>query len=89
MPGATEITVRDPVAWPVDSKIVIATTDFESPRSSHSEVATVAAVLDGGTRVQLKDIRVCPEYGFSGLPEDLHIISESHSASRILGDCSF
>jgi len=69
MPGATEITVRDPVAWPVDSKIVIATTDFESPRSSHSEVATVAAVLNGGTLVQLKDIRVCPEYGFSGLPE--------------------
>jgi hypothetical protein len=68
MPGATEIIVQDPVAWPVDSKIVIATTDFESPRSSHSEVATVAAVLDDGKRVQLKDIRVCPEYGFSGMP---------------------
>jgi hypothetical protein len=72
MPGATEIMVRDPVAWPVDSKIVIATTDFESPRSSHSEVATVAAVLDDGKRVQLKDIRVCTEYGFSGLPVTCH-----------------
>ena len=26
-------------------------------------------MLNGGTLVQLKDIRVCPEYGFSGLPE--------------------
>ena len=69
MPGATEITLQEAVAWPINSKIVIATTDFESPKSSHSEVATVAAILDGGKRVQLKDIRVCPEYGFSGLPK--------------------
>jgi len=68
MPGATEIMLQEAVSWPVNSKIVIATTDFESPKSSHSEVATVAAVLDGGKRVQLKDIQVCPEYGFSGLP---------------------
>jgi hypothetical protein len=73
MPGATEIMVRDPVAWPVDSKIVIATTDFESPLSSHSEIATVAAVLDDGKRVQLKDIRVCPVYsGSTGLPVTCH-----------------
>ena len=69
LPGASEIMLQDAVTWPVDSKIVIATTDFESPRSSHSEVATVARVFDNGKRVQLKDIRVCPEYGFSGLPE--------------------
>jgi len=69
MPDDTEILLQEAVAWPVDSKIVIATTDFESPKSSHSEVATVAAVLDGGKRVQLKDIRVCSEYGFSGLPK--------------------
>lgn len=69
LPGESEIMLQDAVKWPVDSKIVIATTDFESPLSSHSEVATVAAVLDDGKRVQLKDIRVCPEYGFSGLPK--------------------
>ena len=68
MPGDTEITVQEAVAWPIDSKIVIATTDFESPWSSHTEIATVAAVLDNGKRLQLKDIRVCPEFGFSGNP---------------------
>jgi hypothetical protein len=69
MPGDSEITLQEPVAWPVDSKIVIATTDFESPYSSHSEVATVAALLDNGRRVQLKQIRVCSQYSMSGLPK--------------------
>jgi hypothetical protein len=68
LPNATEIMLQDPVAWPVGSKIVIATTDFESPKSSHSEVATVAAVLDAGKRVQLKDVRVCPFYSNNGMP---------------------
>jgi hypothetical protein len=62
--GDSEITLLDPVQWPVDSRVVIATTDFESPLSSHTELATVAAVLDNGHRVQLKDVRVCPRYSF-------------------------
>ena len=70
VPGATEIILQDPVSWPVNSKIVIATTDFESPISSHSEVATVAGVVDDGKRVQLKDIRVCSQYALNGLPFD-------------------
>jgi len=68
--GDSEIRLLEPVQWPVDSRIVIATTDFESPLSSHTELASVAAVLDGGHRVQLKDVRVCPRYTFSGQPMD-------------------
>lgn len=69
-PGDSEIRLLDAVAWPVDSRIVIATTDFESPLSSHTEIAAVGAVLDGGHRIQLKDVRVCPRFTFSGLPMD-------------------
>jgi hypothetical protein len=68
LPGATEIRVMDAVAWPIGSKIVIATTDFESPSSSHSEVATVASLSDGGKTIGLTDIRVCHTYSNSGLP---------------------
>lgn len=38
-PGDTSIKLLQAVTWPIGSKIVIATTDFESPQSSHSEVA--------------------------------------------------
>ena len=58
-PGATRIRVVDPVDWDIGSKIVIATTDFESPLSSHSEVATVKGVSDEGLTLDLTDIRVC------------------------------
>ena len=69
-PGDAEIKLTEPVQWPVDSRIVIATTDFESPMSSHTELATVAGVRDNGRTVQLKDVRVCPRFTFSGIPMD-------------------
>lgn len=69
-PGSTAIRLKDPVDWKVGFKIVIATTDFESPLSSHTEVATVAQVLEGGALLQLKDIGVCSTYTESGIPTD-------------------
>ena len=76
LPGDSEIRLQDSVNWPLGSRIVIATTDFESPKSSHTEIASVAEVLDDGKRVRLTDIRVCPEYDFSGLPKTCHERSE-------------
>ncbi len=38
LPGDNSITLVEPVSWPIGSKIVIATTNFESIISSHSEV---------------------------------------------------
>lgn len=67
-PGESQISVMDAVEWPVGAKIVIATTDFESPSSSHSEVATVASVSGDGRTIQLSDIRVCHTYSNNGLP---------------------
>jgi hypothetical protein len=67
-PGTNLIRLMDSVNWPVGSKIVIATTDFESPLSSHSEVATVAEVLENGQAVRLRDVRVCSSYSNSGAP---------------------
>ena len=83
-PGDSEIRLLDPVAWPVGSRIVIATTDFESPESSHTEVASVAAVLDQGHRVQIKDIRVCPRFTFSGQPLDCTV--KNHLTFMHLGE---
>ena len=67
-PGASEIKVMDAVTWPVGAKIVIATTDFESPSSSHTEVATIASVSQDGKTLGLTDIRVCHTYSNNGLP---------------------
>jgi hypothetical protein len=67
-PGESQISVMDSVTWPVGAKIVIATTDFESPSSSHSEVATIASVSSDGKTIQLTDIRVCHTYSNNGLP---------------------
>ena len=64
------MTLAEAVDWPAGSKIVITTTDFESPYSSHSEVATVAGLTEGGTRVALRDIRGCRTYLDSGIPTD-------------------
>ena len=58
----------DAVTWQVGAKIVIATTDFESPSSSHSEVATIAGVSGDGKTIDLTDIRVCHTYSNNGLP---------------------
>jgi hypothetical protein len=69
-PGSNEIRLSEPVDWTVGSKIVIATTDYESPLSSHSEVATIADVLDNGFRLLLRDIGVCSTYTESGAPTD-------------------
>ena len=66
--GDNAITVTDPVQWPAGSKIVIATTDFESPLSSHSEVATVTGVSSDGLTVNIGDIRICSEYTDNGIP---------------------
>ena len=38
VPGDQSISVIEAVSWPIGSKIVIATTNFESAMSSHSEV---------------------------------------------------
>jgi hypothetical protein len=67
-PGANMIRLVDSVNWPVGSKVVIATTDFESPRSSHSEVATIAEVFENGQALRLHEIRVCSSYTDSGAP---------------------
>ena len=69
-PGSNAIRLKEPVDWKVGFKIVIATTDFESPLSSHSEVSTIAGILEGGTLLQLKDIGVCSQYSESGIPKD-------------------
>ncbi len=69
-PGANEIRLKEPVDWTPGSKIVIATTDFESPLSSHTEVATIAQVLDNGSRLRLHDIGVCSTYTEAGIPTD-------------------
>lgn len=50
-------------------QIAIATTDFESPLSSHTEVAEVASLSADGRTVNLRDSRVCHEYSNSGLPQ--------------------
>ena len=67
-PGSSYIKLEQAVDWNVGSKIVIATTDFESPVSSHSEVATVAELLDGGSTIRLEDITSCPTYSSAGKP---------------------
>ena len=67
-PGDTQIQVLEEVNWPVGSKIVIATTDMESSKTSHSETATVAWLGDNRKTVGINDIRVCPNYFASGLP---------------------
>ncbi len=67
-PGSNQIRLKEPVDWDIGSKIVIATTDFESPFSSHSEVATVGDVLDGGLTIRLRDIGICSTYTSSGIP---------------------
>ena len=68
LPGATQIEVKDAVRWPIGGKIVIATTDFESPSSSHSEVATIKNISPDGKTIELTDIRVCHIYTNNGLP---------------------
>lgn len=60
-PGDTVIEVQHKVAWPLGSKVVIATTDYELPTYSHSEVATVAELLEGGKKVRLENFNVCRE----------------------------
>jgi len=66
--GHSSINLVNPVAWPVGSRIVIATTDYESFMSSHSEVATVMSVSNGGKTVALGDISVCSNTSLAGLP---------------------
>jgi hypothetical protein len=86
-PGGSRILVVDPVDWDIGSKIVIATTDFESPLSSHSEVAAVKAVSDGGLTLDLTDIRVCSTYTDSGSPTDCVLkstLSWPHLGERIV-----
>lgn len=68
--GDFAIQVTDSVAWRVGSRIVIATTDFESPLSSHSEVATVSSVSADGRTVYLSDLSVCSTMDFSGTATD-------------------
>jgi hypothetical protein len=90
-PGATSITVVEPVDWDIGSKIVIATTDFESPLSSHTEVATLKAVSDGGLTLDLTDIRVCSTYTDSGSPTDCvskNSLSWPHIGERVVFDGS-
>jgi hypothetical protein len=69
-PGSNEIHLKDAVDWKIGDKIVIATTDFESPLSSHTEVATIAEVLESGFLLRLHDIGVCSTYTESGIPTD-------------------
>ena len=66
MPGDSQIQLIDPVDWSPGDKVVIATTDFESPLSSHSEVATIDAVLSGGRLLRLRDVTCCSTYTDSG-----------------------
>jgi hypothetical protein len=67
-PGDTAIQVLEAVNWPIGAKILIATTDMESSKTSHSETATVAWLSEDNKGVGLHDIRVCPNYFSSGLP---------------------
>ncbi len=69
-PGSNTIRLKEPVDWKAGFKIVIATTDFESPLSSHTEVATIAEVLENGALLILKDIGVCSTYTESGIATD-------------------
>ncbi len=75
MPGDREVELTDAVDWEPGAKIVIATTDFESPLSSHSEVATIDAVLNGGRKLRLRDVTSCPTYSNSGSPSDCAVSS--------------
>jgi hypothetical protein len=68
--GDNQLNLTEPVDWAPGARVVIATTDFESPLSSHSEVATVDAVLGGGRIVRLRDVTCCPTYTNSGTPTD-------------------
>ncbi|KAJ1475672.1 hypothetical protein T484DRAFT_1827474 [Baffinella frigidus] len=86
MPGATSIKLMQPVEWPVGSKIAIATTDFESPHSSHTEVAQVESITESGTRVNLRDTRVCHEYSNSGLPKTCKHTSDGALTYPHLGE---
>ncbi len=69
-PGDVSITLVEPVSWPVGARLVVATTDFESPLSSHSELATVQRLSDDGRTVMLGEFSVCSTYTFSGDPTD-------------------
>ncbi len=70
-PGDTELVLTRPVhGWKPGDKVVVATSDFESPKSSHSEVGTVAEVLDGGRRLRLSGVSGCSAYTDSGAPLD-------------------
>ena len=84
--GDSRIHLAEPVDWDIGSKIVIATTDFESSLSSHSEVATVGAISNGGLTLDLKDVRVCSTYTDSGSPTDCVLtdaLSWPHLGERI------
>ncbi len=67
-PGDTQIQVLQEVNWPIGAKILIATTDMETSKTSHSETATVTWVSESRTTINISDIRVCPNYFSSGLP---------------------
>lgn len=67
-PGDTQIQVTEEVNWPIGAKILIATTDVESSKTSHSETATVAGFGANRKTIHINDIRVCWEYFGSGLP---------------------
>ena len=67
-PGDKQIQVMEKVNWPIGAKILIATTDVESSKTSHSETATVSEISDDGKTVSINDIRVCFAYFGSGLP---------------------
>jgi hypothetical protein len=49
---------------------VIATTDFESPLSSHTELAVVQSISANGRTVTLTDFSVCSNYSMSGEPSN-------------------
>ena len=67
-PGDTQIQVMEAVNWPIGAKILVATTDMESSKTSHSETATVKWLSSDRKTVGIHDIRVCPNYFSSGLP---------------------
>ena len=57
--GDNKIVVRDTVNWPIGSAIAIATTDYESFMSSHTEVAIVTGIEGEGRTVVLTNFSSC------------------------------